>query len=56
VKAQSIKEGQKFFGVFHPPSFIKDKLLKDYVIVKNISNPGPQYKLGQEVWVVKKKP
>jgi len=55
IKSQSIKEGQKFFGAFHPPSFIKDKLLKDYVIVKNISNPGPKYKLGQEVWVVKKK-
>lgn len=53
VKKQSIKEGKKFFGAFHPPSFIREKLLKDYVVVKNISNPGARYKLGQEVWVVK---
>lgn len=54
VRDQSINEGKKFFGAFHPPSFIKSKLLKDYAIVKNISNPGSQYQLAQEVWVVKK--
>lgn len=52
IKGQ-IKEGKKNFVVFHPPQFIKRKLLKDYVVIKHINNPA-QYQLAQEVWVVKK--
>ncbi|MBI9084502.1 MAG: class I SAM-dependent methyltransferase [Desulfobacterales bacterium] len=55
LKTHSIKEGQKFFGAFHPPSYIKNKLLKDFSIVKNIPDPSEKYKLDQEVWVVKKR-
>lgn len=49
-----IKEGKKYFSAFHPPKFIRDKLLKDYAVVKHIINPT-EYQLDQEVWVVKKR-
>jgi SAM-dependent methyltransferase len=53
VIKDQIKEGKKFFAAYHPPQFIKKKLLKGYVIIKHISNTAP-YQLEQEVWVVKK--
>lgn len=54
VIENQFKEGKKYFSAFHPPKFVKDKLLKDYTVVKHISNPT-EYQLEQEVWVVKKR-
>ena len=48
-----IQEGRKLFLAYHPPQFIKTKLLKNYSVVKHITDTAP-YQLEQEVWVVKK--
>jgi ubiquinone/menaquinone biosynthesis C-methylase UbiE len=48
-----IQEGKKLFLAYHPPHFIKTKLLKNYLILKHISNTL-QYQLEQEVWVARK--
>ncbi len=48
-----VKEGKKFFLSYQPPEFVKKKLLKNYFIIKHISNPI-EYQLDQEVWVAKK--
>lgn len=53
VIRDKVEEGKKEYSAFHSPGFIKNKLLKDYLIVKHISNPA-QYQLAQEVWVAKK--
>ena len=53
VVKDQMQEGKKLFAAYHPPQFVKNKLLKDYIVVKHIGNPI-QYQLEQEVWVVKK--
>jgi ubiquinone/menaquinone biosynthesis C-methylase UbiE len=53
VAKDQVAEGKKHFAAYHPPQFIKNKLLKDYVVIKHINNPA-SYHLGQEVWVAKK--
>ena len=47
------REGKKLFAAYHPPQWIKKRLLKDYVVVKHMSNAAT-YQLEQEVWCVKK--
>lgn len=51
VKAK-VEEGKKHFASYHPRQFVKNTLLKDYVIFKHIGNPAP-YLLEQEIWVLK---
>jgi len=53
VKSQ-IKEGKKHFTTYHPPQFIREKLLKGHAVVKHMKNAFA-YQLEQEVWCVKKK-
>jgi glucose-6-phosphate 1-dehydrogenase len=53
VVKDQVAEGKKHFAAYHPPKFVKNKLLKDYVVIKNINNPA-SYQLEQEVWVAKK--
>lgn len=53
VVKDQIKEGKKHFSAYHPPEFIKKKLLKGYDVVKHVANSS-SYQLDQEVWVVKK--
>lgn len=53
VVKNKIKEGKKHFSAYHPNNFIRSKLLKNYVVIRHISNPA-SYFLEQEVWVVKK--
>ena len=53
VVKDQIKEGKKFFAAYHPPQFVKRKLLKGYVVIKHIGNLA-SYQLEQELWVVKK--
>ena len=37
VKSQA-KEGKKYFAAYHPPQWIRKKLLENYVVVEHISN------------------
>lgn len=53
VTKDQVTEGKKHFAAYHPPQFIKTKLLKGYIIIKHINNPA-SYQLEQEVWVAKK--
>jgi SAM-dependent methyltransferase len=53
VIKDQIKEGKKLFAAYHPPQFIKMKLLKGCVVIKHIIDTAA-YQLEQEVWVVKK--
>jgi len=54
VIIDKVKEGTKHFAAYHPPQFIKTKLLKNYVILKHIKHPE-SYQLEQDVWIAKKK-
>jgi len=47
------KEGKKLFAAYHPPQWIKNKLLKNYVVEKHVNNAA-KYQLEQEVWIAKK--
>ncbi len=53
VIKNQIKEGKKLFAAYHPPQWIKKKLLKNCVVLKHINNAA-KYQLEQEVWCVKK--
>ena len=44
-------EGKKYFSVFHPPQYIKDKLVKGYEILKAPS--AEEQEIGQDVWLIK---
>ena len=48
-----IKEGKKLFTTYHPPQFIREKLLKNCTIVEHLKN-SDKYSLNQDIWVVKK--
>jgi len=48
-----IYEGKKLFAAYHPPKFIKERLLQNYLVVKHYCNPA-EYHLEQDVWVVKR--
>lgn len=54
VTKSSTKEGKKLFAAYHPPEWIRKRLLRNYDIVKHISDASG-YQLGQEVWCVKKR-
>ncbi len=53
ITKSGVKEGKKHFAAYHPPVFIKNTLLKDYIVIKHIENTA-QYGLDQDVWVAKK--
>ena len=48
-----VEEGKKDYSAFHPPEYVRNKLLKDRIILDNISDPAP-YHLEQEVWVARR--
>ena len=54
VTKSRTKEGKKLFAAYHPPKWVRERLLKNYVVVKHI-NDASGYQLGQEVWCVKKR-
>ena len=47
-----VKEGRRTFVAFHPPSFIRYELLRDFTVISHITNPIPQ-SLTQDIWVVR---
>lgn len=47
-----VKEGKRTFVAYHPPSFIRNELLKDFTVISHITNPIPQ-SLSQDIWVVR---
>jgi SAM-dependent methyltransferase len=52
IKSQ-VEEGKKHYVAYHPPQFIKNKLLQNHVVIRHISVPS-EYDMEQEVWVVRK--
>lgn len=52
VKGQ-YKEGKKYYATYHPPQFIREKLLKDHLVLEHIRDPS-RYQLQQEIWCVKR--
>jgi len=49
-----VQEGKKHFVAYHPRSFVRDVLLKGYLVAEHMENPAA-YQLSQEVWCVKNK-
>lgn len=47
-----VKEGKRTFVAYHPPSFVRNELLKDLTVISHITNPIPQ-SLTQDIWVVR---
>jgi hypothetical protein len=47
-----VREGKRTYVAYHPPSFIRNELLKDLTVISHITNPIPQ-SLTQDVWVVR---
>ena len=54
-KDLNVEEGKKFYGSFHPPEFIRNRLLKNYKILKHIPDATKTYSCNQDVWVVTRK-
>ncbi len=48
-----VQEGKKHFAAYHPRSFVRDALLKGYLVVEHMENPA-SYQLSQEIWCIKK--
>ncbi len=48
-----IKEGKKHFSAYHPPQFIRDHLLKNFVVLTHLNNVA-KYHMEQDVWCVRK--
>jgi SAM-dependent methyltransferase len=48
----NVIEGKRFFVSYHPPSFVKNELLKKLELVSHYTNPIPG-SLTQDVWIVK---
>jgi ubiquinone/menaquinone biosynthesis C-methylase UbiE len=48
-----IREGKKHYLAYHPPQFIRKKLLRDHTILKHINNTDT-YQLEQDVWCIEK--
>jgi SAM-dependent methyltransferase len=48
-----IEEGKKHYASYHPPKFIKNKLLKDMIVLEHFKGPLFDH-LEQDVWVVRK--
>jgi hypothetical protein len=47
-----VKEGKRTFVVYHPPSFVRNELLKGLTVISHITNPIP-HSLTQDIWVVR---
>lgn len=47
-----VKEGKRTFVAYHPPSFVRNELLKGLTVISHITNPIPQ-SLTQDIWVVR---
>jgi len=52
VVRNKVEEGKRTYVAYHPPSFIKDELLKELTVISHITNPIPK-SLTQDIWVVK---
>jgi len=52
VVRDKVEEGKRTFVAYHPPSFIREELLKGLTVISHITNPIPQ-SLSQDIWVVK---
>ncbi len=48
-----VSEGKKHFLAYHPPTYIKNKLLNGKEILNHLESPDA-YRLGQDVWIVRK--
>ena len=48
-----VSEGKKHFLAYHPPAHIRNKLLKGKKILGHLESPD-EYRLGQDVWIVRK--
>jgi len=52
VIRDKVDEGKRTFVAYHPPSFVREKLLANLSVVEHIKNPIPR-SLTQDIWVVR---
>jgi SAM-dependent methyltransferase len=52
VVRDKVEEGKRTFVAYHPPSFIKEKLLQGLTLISHTRNPIPQ-SLTQDIWVAR---
>ena len=52
VVRNNIREGKRLFVAYHPPSFVRKKLLRKLEVVSHFTEPLPG-SLLQDVWIVK---
>ena len=52
VVRDKVEEGKRTFVAYHPPSFIREELLKGLTVISHITNPIPQ-SLTQDIWIAK---
>ncbi len=52
VVRSGVLEGSRTFVAFHPTSFVRDKLLKDFLVLKHVTSPLNQA-FDQDFWVIR---
>ncbi len=52
VVRNKVREGKRLFVAYHPPSFVRNKLLRKLEVVSHFSGPNTG-SLIQDVWIVK---
>ena len=50
----NVLEGSRTYLAFHPPKFVRHKLVVGFEILKHDSNPDPFVSSGQDLWILKK--
>ena len=54
VVREKVKEGTRDFSAWHPPEFVRKKLLEGFSVLEHMPNPNLVH-LKQDVWVVQKR-
>lgn len=49
-----VREGSKCFVAYHPPNYVREKLLADAQVLVHLPSPAA-YQMSQDVWVATKK-
>lgn len=50
----NVLEGSRTYLAFHPPGFVRDKLLAGLEVLVHETNPDPHISSGQDIWIARR--
>ena len=50
----NVLEGSRTYLAFHPPAFVRDKLLAGLEVLVHETNPDPHISSGQDIWIARR--